>query len=494
MSATLPPARRRTSKRPAEPPRRVLVVDDSVIVRKTIGSLLENAGYDVEVCESGEQAFERCSTEIFDLVISDVTMGALSGVQLCRLLRSDPQTADIPVVLLTAADDPRSRFWGRNAGAHAYVPKEAMLASLLEEVKVILARSPKRDMPRLSRPVRARPPMERLSQVLDELLFQAVVANEARSLFHHAEDRLAFAKAVTALAAEVADYTYLVLRLDGPGEPSYTIHARGAWPQDPSATTYVSLGLEDGPEQRVQTIVEADAPRIPTPHLDGGEVALFAIEAGEETLGVIAAFGGKKRLSATDRITLQLLAREMGLVAKSVFLMEQTRLLARTDGLTGLHNRLHGSERLEIELEGAKRNAVPLTVAICDVDHFKLVNDQYGHNIGDVVLQQVSKVLHDAVRKVDLVCRWGGEEFLVILPHTSEAGGRIVAERLRSAIEQGAASDAGPKRVTISIGIATYAGESTTESFVERADQALYRAKKRGRNRVEIAANPNPTE
>lgn len=108
---------------------RILVVDDSAVVRRTVHRHLAGRGYMVQTAASGEEAFDVCLREPFDLLVSDVTMGTLSGMQLCRLLRSDPATADMPIILLTAAGDPRSRFWGRHAGADEYLPKESIRCS-----------------------------------------------------------------------------------------------------------------------------------------------------------------------------------------------------------------------------------------------------------------------------------------------------------------------------------------------------------------------------
>src|ERR1700712_861566 len=141
---------------------RVLVVDDSPTFRRTIGGMLERAGYRVETSPSGEDAFQRCFEEQFDVVVSDITMGALSGVQLCRLFKSDNATKDIPVVLLTAADDPRSRFWGRNAGAAAYVAKERARQDLLPEVSRVLRAAVPSEGVVHTRVGRRAQPMERL--------------------------------------------------------------------------------------------------------------------------------------------------------------------------------------------------------------------------------------------------------------------------------------------------------------------------------------------
>jgi two-component system cell cycle response regulator len=222
------------------------------------------------------------------------------------------------------------------------------------------------------------------------------------------------------------------------------------------------------------------------------DIHRFPVEAVGERLGELFAWSARKKLAARDIHTLAMLARELGLVAKTVCLMEETRRLAFTDQLTGLPNRHRTAEQLVDELKRAHRYGTPLSIVLCDIDHFKSVNDTYGHNIGDDVLRQVARTLAQAVRNVDTVARWGGEEFLVILPNTSPAGARIVAERVRQQVERAPAVPGGPERRTLSLGVATFCEDPTPEALLERADQALYRAKHRGRNRVEFADAPAP--
>ncbi len=465
----------------------MLVVDDSPTFRRTIGGMLERAGYRIETSPSGEDAFQRCFDEHFDAVVSDITMAALSGVQLCRLFKSDPATKDIPVVLLTAADDPRSRFWGRNAGAAAYVAKERARQDLLPEVSRVL-----REHPATSTTVRARggrraQPMERLSQVLDDLLFRAVVSSEVRRLIHHTTDRLQFSEQFVHIAAEVSDYSYLALSLHHPGEISCVVHARAPWPVQPGPRTLEALELPPTAVTEMKLIQE-DAPLLgPDPGIEVRDRVRFPIDAAGEMLGTLVAVGRDKRLGGHDRVTLELVARELGILVKNLFLLEETRRLANNDGLTGLPNRRRASERLEVEVLRSRRYRNPMAIALCDVDHFKQVNDRFGHNMGDEVLVHVAKALSAGLRQVDLVGRWGGEEFLVILPETDLAGARIVGERLRKSVESLPPFRDGPQLVSCSVGMASFEGDTSTASFVDRADQALYRAKRGGRNRVEIA-------
>jgi len=462
---------------------RLLVVDDSPSIVRMTTMLLSAAGYDVDAASSGEEAFEKFLATGHDLVVSDITMGALSGVQLCRLIRNDPASADVPVVLLTGADDPRSRFWARSAGATAYVAKESMRHALVPEVQRALTRNGE-----ARRPAPAAQPqsaMDRLCRVLDDLLFDAVIASEVKQLVS-VPDRKAFARSITELAGDVATYAYLLIRLEGAKSPTFVVHAREGWPSDEKHALH-AMGLPDDAD--VETI--ATGPTGPEAPFAPGEMTMFPIRASQEDLGQMTVFSGSRPLAAGDRNTLALLARELGTVAKTHFLMEQTKLLALTDGLTQLYNRRHTSDTLDAEVARSNRYGTPLSVLICDIDHFKSVNDRFGHNAGDEVIRQVAKVLAASIRRIDLAGRWGGEEFVILLPSTAAGGAAVVAERIRAGIEALSPVEGGPDRVTVSVGVAEQGRRMSAVELIEQADKSLYRAKQRGRNRVELAIAPN---
>ena len=170
---------------------------------------------------------------------------------------------------------------------------------------------------------------------------------------------------------------------------------------------------------------------------------------------------------------------------------------ATRDRLTGVATRGHAEQIAETELFRVSRYGRPLSLLLFDVDHFKRVNDTYGHAAGDQVLREVARRCQILVRSSDLIGRWGGEEFLVMTPETALDGGSILGERLRRAIADAPVIlDTGERvQVTISVGIAEYmAGDADLASLLRRADMALYRAKANGRNQVELASLPPPLQ
>jgi len=159
--------------------------------------------------------------------------------------------------------------------------------------------------------------------------------------------------------------------------------------------------------------------------------------------------------------------------------------LAATDRLTGLANRLRLDETLEREIYRAQRYASPLAVILVDVDHFKAINDSFGHAAGDAALAGIAATLRTRVRESDLVGRWGGEEFLIVSPGSDGEAARQLAEHLRTAVAAAALPLCGPQ--TASFGVAEHAGNDSPTALVARADAALYAAKRKGRNRTEVA-------
>jgi len=176
---------------------------------------------------------------------------------------------------------------------------------------------------------------------------------------------------------------------------------------------------------------------------------------------------------------------------------KKLRNLAIVDPLTGLYNVRHFVSVLRSEMERAKRTGAPLSLIILDIDYFKSVNDRYGHPTGDMILKSIAAVLKDLVRLTDTVCRYGGEEFIIILPGTSIQQAVKVAERIRKAIQDKLVKvGTNDIRVTASFGIATFLGDKneSVQSFIDRADQCLLKAKRLGRNQVVSEALPPDTQ
>lgn len=170
-------------------------------------------------------------------------------------------------------------------------------------------------------------------------------------------------------------------------------------------------------------------------------------------------------------------------------LNEQLKEISRIDGLTGLYNRRYWQERFELEYKLTFRTRAPVSVLILDIDHFKSVNDNYGHQAGDTVIKRVASIILEQTRETDVAGRYGGEEFVVILPDTNSQNATIVAERIRKEVMHCLIEhDMSEMRVTVSLGIAGFdENYSTPTQWLEAADAALYKAKNSGRNNTQLA-------
>jgi diguanylate cyclase (GGDEF)-like protein len=222
-----------------------------------------------------------------------------------------------------------------------------------------------------------------------------------------------------------------------------------------------------------------------------GEAACFPLVASGDIVGAIG-ISGDAPLTLEQRNLVGAAATVMAIGVKNMQLFVDTRELSLRDGLTGCFNRGYALDALDAELHRSRRTGAPLSILMFDVDHFKTVNDRFGHLWGDDLLSAIGEQLGHSLRTSDIRCRYGGDEFLVILPETPALGAQKVADALRQDIARlRVGTEANPMAVSVSIGIAAAApGELDPKAFIQRADEALYRAKSAGRNRLFLAKPP----
>jgi two-component system, cell cycle response regulator len=462
---------------------RVLLVDDSGAVRGVIASRLRDQGYEVEEAADGVAGAELALEHPPDVVVTDLWMPGLSGVQVCRLLRSEPLTQNIPVILVTGESDRRSRFWARTAGAAAYVAKtdSQALLNALDALGPLPPRAP----PGPPNQKRRGSIHERLSARLDAALFESVVAGEVRSLAQSDGDAELVFSGLVQLVSEIAGYRWLALVTHPAGR--LFIHACPEAREMCESEARAALGVVNA-EPTFSVLDDRALLGRPSPPI------VAQVRLGATMAGVLAMGPSERGASSEDKQLVAIIARELGGPLRIVSLVDAARHLAMTDPLTGLLNRRAFVEAMSREIARAARHEHPLSVMLLDVDHFKKVNDTRGHEAGDVVLRGVAEIAQRIARKSDIVARWGGEEFVVGLPHAAEAGARVAAERLRRAIAEAsfALSEGAPVRVTASVCVAYSAAGENLELVVARADQAMYFAKSRGRNRVETNETGGP--
>jgi two-component system cell cycle response regulator len=449
---------------------RVLVVDDVPANVKLLEARLSAEYFDVVTANSGAEALAVCEQAECDIVLLDVMMPDMDGFEVCCKLKSSPATHHIPVVMVTALDQPSDRVRGLEAGADDFLTKPVSDVALISRVRSLA----------------------RLKMVTDELRMRAITSREIGIQSPEREAvaetgrngrilivddwQTSYERIVAALSAEHS--------VDVQADPSEALFHAAEGSYD---LLIVSLGLKDFDGLRLCSQVRSldrtrNVPILAIAEADNNTRLVRGLEIGvndylirpidkNEMLARVRTQIKKKRYTERLRDNVQLSIE-----------------MAITDALTGLFNRRYMEMHLAALVEQAAARGKPLAVLILDIDFFKSINDAHGHDAGDDVLREFSLRIRKSLRNIDLACRYGGEEFVIVMPETDMAVATMVAERIRRriatepfAIQQGARK----LEVTISIGIAALGGPGdNAAAILKRADQALYRAKRDGRNRV----------
>jgi len=467
---------------------RILLVDPAPGRREMLARRLEAQGYTVEQADSGAQGAELALSSPPSAVVADLWMPNVSGVQLCRLLGSEPATAGVPVILCAERDDPRNRFWAERAGAVVCVVK-GRTAELVRALSKAIAMRPAADDFFVQISGGSIDIQDRISRQLDRTLFDTVIAGEVRSLASAGSFERLF-DSLAQLLSQVMRYRWIALCASPSGR--WALHRHPS--TGPAAEEAARRALGISPQAPLHCIEDEDATADPVDRPPEAHAVMFG---GKQV--------GRFAISAHDDQDLdgsplgEIVARELGGPLRMTALIEESQRMAATDPLTGLMNRRAFSGAMRGEIARCRRYGHQLSLALFDVDHFKRINDSRGHAGGDRVLAAIGMLLTDIVRVSDYAARWGGEEFVVAYASTGTDGGLLAANRLRAAIEAMAVTDEAGERipVTVSVGVAELRPTEDLEGLVDRADRAMYASKTGGRNRVTraedvVIATPAP--
>lgn len=446
---------------------RILVVDDIEANVRLLEAKLTAEYYEVSTALDGPTALAMAARDLPDIILLDVMMPGMDGFTVCRKLKDDPTTRHIPVVLITALDGRGDRIQGLESGASDFLTKPIDDVMLFARVRSLT----------------------RFKLVIDEL-----------------RQREASGRRMGVIAGAAA-------RLDGVGGRVLIVDDNERQAQRIAA----ELGVEHRP------VVESDPEKAKISA--GGPVDLVIVNAvakGFDGLRFTASLRSEERtrqlpvlamvdpddrgrmvkaleIGVNDILSRPIDPQELSARVKTQIQrkrytdylrnnLDHSLELAVTDQLTGLHNRRYMSGQLDSLVKRASLGGDPVSALLIDIDFFKKINDTFGHDIGDEVLREFALRLASNVRAIDLPCRFGGEEFVVIMPDTALADALRIAERIRMHVAGSPFKVAHGKEmlnVTISIGVSATAGEGDTpEALLKRADEGVYQAKASGRNAV----------
>ena len=447
----------------------ILVVDDLLPNIRLLQAKLEKEYYTVSTAESGSEALEMMKMELPDLILLDVMMPEMDGFEVCRRLKSNVKTADIPVVMVTALSDVEDRVEGLNAGADDFITKPINDHALFARIRSLV----------------------RLKTMVDELKLrdqtgeQLGFSDESRKKINDTSGA-----AVLIIDDDLAEGEQIVAKLE-----EEKMHVKLV---DDPAEAVASTSMQNYDLIVISSQLQADDPLHLASHFRSQEKTkttplLLLIEDDNTDLLVKALDMGINDYVVTPLDKNEMIARVNIQVRRKKYqdalkdTQKQQLSLAITDGMTGLYNRRYFDVHLEKTLLRCVSEDRSLFLIMIDVDHFKEVNDVYGHQSGDQILIQLAKRMLESVRPTDLCARYGGEEFTIVLYDTPKEGALKVAERLREAVEATPftiPASPGELSKTISLGIAGLRDDDTPQQLIERADQALYHAKEHGRNQA----------
>jgi two-component system, cell cycle response regulator len=462
---------------------KVLIVDDDLTLLQTLEQLLTREGHQVFAARSGSEAITLCELHQPHLMLLDYFMPGMTGEEVVRTVRRTNN--EVQIVLQTGyASEHPARTMLRELEIQGYHDKSEGPEKLLVWVDVALkafrhARALKASRDGLNYILRATPELHRL-QPLEDLM---------RGILTQIYGLLGLAGAFVAtvpLPREASDdQNAFVAAMDDDDNLNFAVqvgigrYAEVRWETlEPSIREVVMAAVNSGQTQR-------------------GSVLAIPLKSGDETIGII--FIEQALEPSSDLGLLEIFANQAAIAIENVRLYE----LATVDDLTRLATRRHWLNRFDDTLRQALRYGHPLSVLMIDIDHFKAINDRYGHLAGNVVLTTLGQILHQRVRGADIVGRFGGEEFAIALPQTEQQGAVIVAEALRQAVSQSHATyDGIGLKYHVSIGVSSLTRdvtmpqavktqgkaylETVRNKLLESADKALYQAKSQGRNAVAV--------
>ncbi len=452
---------------------RVLVVDDIPANVRLLEALLSAEYFEVITASNGADALELCAQDLCDIVLLDVMMPEMDGFEVCRRLKQNPQTAQLPVIIVTALDQPSDRLMGLEAGADDFLTKPINELALITRVKSLV----------------------RLKTLTDQLMLRAAASSDlgiddpfdgAIASGDHGRILLVEDKASrrSRIVDGLGDAGH---RVDVETDPKEALFRAGEGGYD---LAMISLDLSDFDGLRLcSQLRSSERTRL---------LPILVVAQAEDTPRIVRGLD----LGVNDYLVApidrnEMLARVRTQVRRNRFMqriresVHLTMEMAITDGLTGLHNRRYLERHLAGLVDQARQRQRPLSLLLLDIDFFKQVNDTFGHDAGDDVLREFSRRIRRTVRSVDLVCRFGGEEFVVVMPDTDIRAAALVGERIRERIAgQPFLIEGGEQElpITVSIGLASRSEPADApETLLRRADDALYQAKREGRNRVAAA-------
>lgn len=484
---------------------KVLLIDDSITQLGMLKLQFLKAGYEVETAKDGGEGYRKVFETAPDLILSDIIMPNLNGYQLCRLIKNNPCTKEVPVVLLTVLDKKIDKFWGSKSGADKFLSKNQSFDEIEAVVRKLIELNPISDNVKAlikENVIGEESVQNQINNILDELLLNSTFLNEFRDLGEYTSREKVLVEKTFELLGSFVDYNVAGMFFNLPeGNEKFILHMDVL--KNPISAFVVEKIKRDFfanmPNMQKYSVTDFGHEIVREKFKNEEKILLAEEFLTSHFIPIISdgillgglCFYSVEQIDYPQFKFYKTMVKELTLIFKMRYLYSETEYLSVTDGLTGLYNRRHFEYNIEREFLRTKRYPADLSFALVDIDYFKKVNDTYGHQYGDYVLKEISNIIAASFRKTDMIYRYGGEEIGIILTETSLENSKIPLERLREKISEYNFSNNGVDvRITISIGVGTnYPQLETYKDLIEVTDKALYKAKKNGRNQLVVSTN-----
>lgn len=476
---------------------KILLVEDSETQLKFLREGLLQNGFEVETAMNGSEAYKKVYTCTPDIVVSDIMMPAIDGYQLCRMLKNVEETKKIPVILLTVLENKIDNFWGKKAGAQLFLSKTIDVKELVNSINATVRRYPVNSEYKAelaSKDGVENSAQTRLNAILNELLLKSMFSNEFRNLSDFLNYERIMVEKLFSLLSSFVEYHVAGVFFASPDDFAENIVYIDTLGRNLSKNLLSDVcydffrkmeehkSIKNSKFEVVRMILGKEL------DYEFGDLAskiIIPLIFDKKLIGGIC-FYTRQEIDYSSFKYFDIMISELLAIFKMKYQYTEKEFMSVLDGLTGLYNRRQFEIGLEQEYNRTKRHPSDFSLAILDIDFFKKVNDNYGHQYGDYVLKTVADLMKQSFRKTDLLYRYGGEELVMIMPETNIEGALIPVQRLRRMVEEYNFDYNGVKaKVTVSIGLTmNYSNLNSSASILKSADEALYKAKEEGRNRV----------
>jgi two-component system cell cycle response regulator len=453
----------------------ILVVDDDAGLRKNLLTILTRNGYSVDEAADGLEGLQKIKTSPPDLLILDQVMPRLDGIKVCTAIKSDPNLSRIPILMTSSKSRKEDIVQGLESGVNDYVVKPFDENELLARVQALLNSS------RI---------IKRMEQEKNDLLAILDISNSITSSLDSREVLYSIVKKISKI---IKVSRCSIVRID-PSEPRGYVVASN----EDSKIYNLAIDLDKYPEvQKVmetrEVVVINDTKNDPIvqsvrdklKEIDIQSLLVLPVIMKQNVIGTILLRTARrdKPFEKREIQFCQIVANAAANALINSALFESVELaniqlerLATTDGLTGIFNHRYFYKRLDEEYNRAERYNNPLSAIMIDVDNFKEMNDSFGHRTGDLILKELADILKSSIRKSDIVARYGGDEFIILMPQTDQKGAEAEAFRVLKSISEYKFDSMNGSRILVSHGMATAPHSDITKAddLVLVADRALY--------------------